>query len=57
MKTIFVFLITGFEEIEALATVDVLRRAELDVKTVSLTDNKIVIGSHSVPVTADIMFS
>lgn len=57
MKTIFVFLITGFEEIEALATVDVLRRAELDVKTVSLTDNKIVIGSHNVPVTADIIFS
>ncbi len=57
MKTIFIFLITGFEEIEALATVDILRRAELDVKTVSLTDNKIVVGSHGVPVTADIMFS
>lgn len=57
MKTIFIFLITGFEEIEALATVDILRRAELDVKTVSLTDNKVVVGSHGVPVTADIMFS
>lgn len=57
MKTIFIFLITGFEEIEALATVDILRRAELDVKTVSLTDNKIVVGSHGVPVTADVMFS
>lgn len=57
MKTIFIFLITGFEEIEALATVDILRRAELDVKTVSLTDNKIVVGSHGVPVTTDVMFS
>lgn len=57
MKTIFVFLITGFEEIEALATVDVLRRAELDVKTVSLTDDKVVVGSHNIPVTADLMFS
>lgn len=57
MKTIFVFLITGFEEIEALATVDVLRRAKLDVKTVSLTDDKVVMGSHDIPVTADIMFS
>lgn len=57
MKTIFVFLITGFEEIEALATVDVLRRAGLDVKTVSLTDNQVVVGSHNIPVTADLMFS
>lgn len=57
MKTIFVFLITGFEEIEALATVDILRRAELDVKTVSLTNDKVVVGSHNVPVTADMMFS
>lgn len=57
MKTVYLFLITGFEEIEALATVDTLRRAELDVKTVSLTDNKVVMGSHGVPVTADIMFS
>lgn len=57
MKTIFVFLITGFEEIEALATVDVLRRAKLDVKTVSLTDDKVVKGSHDIPVIADMMFS
>lgn len=57
MKTIFVFLITGFEEIEALGTIDVLRRAGLDVKSVSLTDNKVVVGSHSIPVTADVMFS
>lgn len=57
MKTVFIFLITGFEEIEALATVDVLRRAGLDVKTVSLTADKIVVGGHNVPVVADIMFA
>lgn len=56
MKTIFVFLTTGFEEIEALGTVDILRRAELNVKTVSLTDNKQVVASHQIPVVADIMF-
>jgi len=56
MKTIFVFLTTGFEEIEALGTVDVLRRAELNVKTVSLTGDKQVMASHGVPVTADLLF-
>lgn len=53
MKTIFVFLITGFEEIEALATVDILRRAGLNVQTVSLTGELSVTGSHQIEVTAD----
>ncbi|WP_165020285.1 DJ-1 family glyoxalase III [Dysgonomonas sp. ZJ279] len=56
MKTIFVFLTTGFEEIEALGTIDILRRAELNVKSVSLTDSKQVTSSRQVTVVADIMF-
>ncbi|MCD8186051.1 MAG: DJ-1/PfpI family protein [Rikenellaceae bacterium] len=56
MKKIFIFLITGFEEIEAVATVDVLRRAGLEVQTVSLTEEVTVTGSHGVPVTADLLF-
>ncbi|MDH6354781.1 4-methyl-5(b-hydroxyethyl)-thiazole monophosphate biosynthesis [Dysgonomonas sp. PH5-45] len=56
MKDIFVFLVTGFEEIEALGTVDILRRAGLSVKTVSLEDTKQVVASHQVPVVADMMF-
>ena len=56
MKTIFLFLTTGFEEIEALGTLDILRRAELDVKSVSLTDSKQVMSSHKVFVVADLMF-
>ena len=56
MKTIFLFLITGFEEIEALATVDVLRRAGLPVCTVSLTDERTVTGNHGIPVVADGLF-
>jgi len=55
MKTIFIFLITGFEEIEAVATVDVLRRAELNVKTISLTGERVVIGAHGIAVTADLL--
>jgi len=56
MKSIFVFLITGFEEIEAVATIDVLRRAGLNVKTISLINDKTVTGSHGIPVTADLLF-
>ena len=50
---IYVFLAPGFEEIEALAVVDVLRRAELDVITVGVGED-FVIGSHQIPVAADI---
>ena len=56
MKFAYLFLITGFEEIEALATVDILRRGGVDVKTVSLTDEKTVVGGHGVPVVTDLMF-
>ncbi|MDR2128822.1 MAG: DJ-1/PfpI family protein [Burkholderiaceae bacterium] len=56
MKPVYVFLTTGFEEIEALGTVDVLRRAELEVKTVSLTAGKLVLGAHQVAVMADLLF-
>ena len=42
MKTIFVFLADGFEEVEALAPVDVLRRAGLTVETVSVMEGPVV---------------
>ena len=57
MKTIFVFLAAGFEEIEALTPVDVLRRAGLVVQTVSIMDEQVVAGAHGVPVLADKMFA
>ena len=56
MKTIFVFLADGFEEIEALTPVDILRRAGLSVKTVSVMGDQVVAGAHGVPVMADMMF-
>ena len=49
---VVVFLANGFEEIEALATVDVLRRAELDVVTVGV-GGKQIRGSHGILVAAD----
>lgn len=51
---IYVFLAEGFEEIEALATVDILRRAGMDVKTVSVSGKPEVTGSHAITIAADI---
>ena len=53
---VYVFLAEGFEEIEALGTVDILRRCELDVQTVSITDSLTVKGTHGICVHADILF-
>lgn len=49
---VVVFLANGFEEIEALATVDILRRAGLDVKTVGV-GSATPVGSHDMPIVAD----
>jgi len=49
---IIVLLANGFEEIEALTPVDVLRRANFDVKTVGVS-GKTVVGSHGIPVVCD----
>ena len=42
---VYVFLAEGFEETEALETVDILRRADIEVQTVSITGSKQVTGS------------
>ena len=56
MKTAFVFLATGFEEIEALGTVDILRRGGIKVMTVSIMGDLKVMGAHNIPVIADYLF-
>lgn len=56
MKTMYVFLAEGFEEIEALAPVDVMRRAGLSVVLVSVTGDLVVPGAHGIPVVADTVF-
>lgn len=54
---IYVMLAQGFEEIEALAFVDILRRADINVETVSIYDHKNVKGSHGIEVIADKILS
>jgi 4-methyl-5(b-hydroxyethyl)-thiazole monophosphate biosynthesis len=52
MARICVLLASGFEEIEAVTIVDVLRRAGLEVATLAVGANP-VRGSHAIPITAD----
>ena len=56
MKKVIVFLAEGFEEIEAISIIDVLRRAEVSVTTVSISKEKEVKGAHNIPVVADKLF-
>ena len=56
MKSICIFLANGFEEVEALLPLDVMRRGGLNVKTVSVTGTRIVMGAHRIPVEADLLF-
>lgn len=51
---VYVLLGTGFEEVEAIAPIDLMRRAGIEVETVGIT-GKTVCGSHKIPVEADIL--
>ena len=57
MSKIAIFLANGFEEIEGLTVVDICRRCGLTIDMVSITEEKQVMGSHKIPVTADMTLS
>lgn len=57
MNNSYLFLANGFEEIEALATVDILRRAGMPVFTVSVNDVPVVTGAHGLMVVPDKMYT
>lgn len=56
MNRVYVFFATGYEEIEGLTTVDLLRREQIEVTTVSITGERTVVGSHEIPVVMDCLF-
>ena len=53
MAKVYAFLADGSEEVECLAAVDVLRRAGIDTKLVSIKEEKEISGSHGVRITCD----
>ncbi|MCR5405063.1 MAG: DJ-1/PfpI family protein [Butyrivibrio sp.] len=53
MAKTLIFLADGFEEIEALTVVDLLRRAGIEITMVSIMGRKSVTGSHKITVEAD----
>ena len=54
-KRVTVFFANGFEEIEGLTVVDLLRRAKVEVEMVSIEDSLVVTGSHQITVTTDVL--
>lgn len=56
MSRVCVFLADGFEEIEGLTVVDLLRRAEIETTTISITDKLLITGAHDILVQADKLF-
>lgn len=57
MSKAAVFFGTGYEEIEALTVVDILRRADVETTMVSITKDRSVTGSHSISVAMDAILS
>ncbi len=56
MSKVYVFLADGTEEVEALTAIDLLRRAKVDVVTVSIMGRKHIISSHQIGIEADEVF-
>lgn len=56
MNEVSLFLADGFEEIEGLTVVDLLRRAKIELETVSIMGRKEIMGAHQIEVKADVLF-
>ena len=56
MKKIGIFLADGFEEIEGLAVVDILRRAGVEAQMISIMGKREISGSHNIHVQADVCY-
>lgn len=57
MSKVCIFLADGFEEVEGLTVVDIVRRAEIEIDMISITDNIEVVTSHNIKLFADKTFA
>lgn len=57
MSKASVFMAEGMEEVECLAVVDMLKRGGVETETVSITEDRMVTGSHGITVKADKVFA
>ncbi|MBE5959979.1 MAG: DJ-1/PfpI family protein [Lachnospiraceae bacterium] len=57
MAKVYIFLADGFEEIEGLTVVDLLRRADIEIRMISITGKELVTGAHRIQVMADEVFA
>ncbi len=56
-QKVYIFLADGFEDVEALAVVDLMRRAGLDIQTVSIKEETEILTSHGIRMFADTVFA
>lgn len=56
MAKVYIFLANGFEEIEGLTVVDLLRRANIEIEMVSITGDIFINGAHHIITKADVLF-
>jgi 4-methyl-5(b-hydroxyethyl)-thiazole monophosphate biosynthesis len=57
MKKAAIFLATGFEELEAVGIIDILRRGGVDVTLITINDQAIVTGAHNIELLSDSFFT
>lgn len=55
MNKVYIFLANGFEELEFITVIDIFRRANIDIESVSIGETNIVKGAHNIEIIADIM--
>ncbi len=54
---VYLFLADGFEEMEAIVPIDILRRANIEIQTISISATKEVTGAHRIKIQADLLFT